>query len=41
MCIRDRLGTEDHGTGDGYSLLLTTRKLVREVLGTDVYKRQS
>lgn len=22
---KDELGTEDHGTGDGYSLLLTTR----------------
>lgn len=31
---KDELRTEDHGTGDGYSLLLTTRKLVREVLGT-------
>ena len=31
---KDELGTKDHGTGDGYSLLLTTRKLVREVLGT-------
>ena len=31
---KDELGTEDHGTGDGYSLLLTTRKLVREMLGT-------
>ena len=37
---QDELRTKDHGTGDGYSLLLTTRKLVREVLGTMTEQRR-
>ena len=31
---KDELGTEDHGAGDGYALLLSAGELVREVLGT-------
>ena len=39
---KDEFGVGNHGTGNGYTLLLTTRELLREVLGSvaDVHALQ-